>query len=79
MNLTILSVTLFFAGSVLLHPIRSQGADRIKIALTTVGGSFLAGGVALKRGFFEQEALDVELVQVNVGVALTALLNGDID
>lgn len=79
MNVTILSLTLVFAGSVLFNPIRSYAADRIKIALTTVGGSFLAGGVALKKGFFQQEALDVELVQVNVGVALPALLDGDID
>ena len=76
MNLAILSLALLFAGCVLFNPIGSYAADRIKIALTTVGGSFLAGGVAAKKGFFQQEALDVELVQVNVGVALTALLNG---
>jgi NitT/TauT family transport system substrate-binding protein len=79
MKLATFALTLAMVGSVLVHPIRSQAADRIKIALTTVGGSFLAGGVALKKGFFQQEALDVELVQVNVGVALPALLNGDID
>jgi ABC-type nitrate/sulfonate/bicarbonate transport system substrate-binding protein len=62
-----------------LNPSRGLAGDKIKIALTTVGGSFLAGGVAAKKGFFQQEGLDVELVQVNVAVALTALLNGDID
>jgi ABC-type nitrate/sulfonate/bicarbonate transport system substrate-binding protein len=79
MNLRILSLTLLFAASVIFNPIRSYAADRIKIALTTVGGSFLAGGVAAKKGFFQQEGLDAELVQVNVNVAITALLNGDID
>jgi NitT/TauT family transport system substrate-binding protein len=79
MNLAMLSLAFVFAGSVLLNPIRSYAADRIKIALTTVGGSFLAGGVAAKKGLFQQEGVDVELVQVNVAVALTALLNGDLD
>ncbi len=79
MKLSTVSLMLVLVGSALFHPIGGEAADRIKIALTTVGGSFLAGGVAAKRGFFQQEALDVELVQVNVGVALPALLNGDID
>lgn len=55
MNMTILSLTLLFTGSVLLNPIGSYAADRIKIALTTVGGSFLTGGVAAKKGFFQQD------------------------
>jgi NitT/TauT family transport system substrate-binding protein len=79
MRATIWSAIFLFAGSVLFNPSRSHAADRIKIALTTVGGSFLAGGVAAKKGFFQQEGLDAELVQVNVNVALTALLNGDLD
>ena len=79
MNVAILSLAFLFAGPVFFNPSQSNAGDRIKIALTTVGGSFLAGGVAAKKRFFQQEALDVELVQVNAGVALTALLNGDID
>src|SRR5258706_16023926 len=79
MKLSTVSLMLVLVGSALFHPIGGEAADRIKIALTTVGGSFLAGGMAAKRGFFQQEALDVEMVQVNVGVALPALLNGDID
>jgi NitT/TauT family transport system substrate-binding protein len=79
MKLTILPLLLVFVGSALFNPIRIYAADRIKIALTAVGGSFLAGGVAAKKGFFQQEALDVELVQMNASVILPALLNGDLD
>jgi ABC-type nitrate/sulfonate/bicarbonate transport system substrate-binding protein len=79
MRATIWFVTFLFAISALLSPIRSNAADKVKIALTTVGGSFLAGGIAAKKGFFQQEGLDAELVQVNVNVAITALLNGDMD
>ena len=79
MNPVILSLTLLFAGSVLFNPMQSYAADRIKIALTAVGGSFLAGGVAAKKGFFQQEALDAELVQMNASIILPALLNGDLD
>jgi len=78
-NVAILSLAFLSAGSLLFNPRPSGAVDRIKIALTTVGGSFLAGGVAAKKGFFQQEALDAELVQVNAGIAMTALLNGDID
>ncbi|HEY1269139.1 MAG TPA: ABC transporter substrate-binding protein [Candidatus Binatia bacterium] len=77
-SIVALSLALLFA-SVLSNQARSFAGDKIKIALTTVGGSFLAGGVAAKKGFFQREGLDVELVQVNVAVALTALLSGDID
>jgi hypothetical protein len=63
MKLILLSVTFLFAVSTLFNPIRSYAADRITVALTTVGGSFLAGGVAAKRGFFQQEGLNAELVQ----------------
>jgi NitT/TauT family transport system substrate-binding protein len=79
MKLILLSVTFLFAVSTLFNPIRSYAADRITVALTTVGGSFLAGGVAAKRGFFQQEGLNAELVQMNANVILPALLNDDLD
>src|ERR1700741_4993330 len=78
-NLAIWRLAFLFAGSLLFNLSPRIAADRTKIGLPTVGGSFLAGGVAAKKGFFQQEALDAELVQVNAGVAMTALLNGDID
>jgi NitT/TauT family transport system substrate-binding protein len=41
--------------------------------------SFLTTGVALKKGFFKQEGLEVEVVQMRVPVMITALSTGDID
>ena len=77
--MTRLHLTLVIAGAVLFNPLHIHAADRVKIALTAVGGSFLAGGVAVKKGFFQEEALDAELVQMNASVVLPALFNGNLD
>jgi len=57
----------------------SLAADKIRISISSLDAAFLTGGVALKRGFFKEEGLDVELIRMNANVSITALATGDID
>ena len=54
------------------------GADQTRIAVTNPNISFLPSGVALKKGFFKDEGLDVEIIRMNVPTIITALVTGDI-
>ncbi len=56
-----------------------HAADRVRLAITNPNMSFLPAGVALRRGFFKEEGLDVEVIRMTVPVTINALLNGDID
>jgi len=54
------------------------GADQARIAVTNPNMSFLPSGVALKKGFFKDEELEVEIIRMNVPTIITALVTGDI-
>jgi len=41
---TRLHLTVRISGAALFNPLHIHAADRVKIAITAVGGSFLAGG-----------------------------------
>jgi NitT/TauT family transport system substrate-binding protein len=56
----------------------ADGADKVRIAVTNPNMSFLPSGVALKKGFFRDEGLDVEIIRMNVPNIITALVTGDI-
>ena len=62
-----------WAPSVPLH-----AADKVRISVTNPNMSFLPSGVALKKGFFKDEGLDVEIIRMNVPNIITALVTGDI-
>ena len=53
-------------------------AEQARIAVTNPNMSFLPSGVALKKGFFKDEGLDVEIIRMNVPTIVTALVTGDI-
>ncbi len=57
----------------------SLAADKVRISISSLDVSFLTGGVALKRGFFKEEGLDVEIIRMNANVSITALASGDVD
>jgi NitT/TauT family transport system substrate-binding protein len=56
----------------------ADGADKVRIAVTNPNMSFLPSGVALKKGFFKDEGLEVEIIRMNVPNIITALVTGDI-
>jgi NitT/TauT family transport system substrate-binding protein len=55
-----------------------EGADKVRISVTNPNMSFLPSGVALKKGFFKDEGLEVEIIRMNVPNIITALVTGDI-
>ncbi|MBM4261431.1 MAG: ABC transporter substrate-binding protein [Deltaproteobacteria bacterium] len=54
-------------------------AQKITIAVSNPDMSFLSGGVAKFKGFFKEEGLDAELVQITANVSIAALAGGNID
>jgi NitT/TauT family transport system substrate-binding protein len=58
---------------------RASAADKVRMSISAVDVSFLTAGVALKRGMFRDEGLDLELIRMNANVSITALSTGDID
>jgi NitT/TauT family transport system substrate-binding protein len=69
--LLVLSVLRIAGGS-------AESADKVRISVTNPNMSFLPSGVALKKGFFKDESLDVEIIRMNVPNIITALVTGDI-
>ena len=56
-----------------------SAADKVRMSISAVDVSFLTAGLALKRGMFRDEGLDLELIRMNANVSITALATGDID
>lgn len=56
-----------------------EAADKVRMSMSSVDVSFLTAGLALKRGMFRDEGLDLELIRMNANVSITALSTGDID
>jgi len=72
-HLVIIVLSLFISAAV------GEAADKVRLSISAVDVSFLTSGVALKRGIFRDEGLDVELIRMNANVSITALSTGDID
>ena len=56
-----------------------DAADKVRLSISSVDVSFLTSGVGVKRGFFRDEGLDVELIRMNANISVTALSTGDVD
>ena len=56
-----------------------SAADKIRISVTNYNMSYLSAGVAAKKGFFKEEGVDTEIIRMNFNVAMSALINGDVD
>ncbi len=72
----------YFATVVLGFVISSAGAeaaDKVRMSISAIDVSFLSAGLALKRGMFRDEGVDLELIRMNANVSITALSTGDID
>ena len=65
--------------SLLISAATAEAIDKVRMSISAVDVSFLTGGLALKRGMFRDEGLDVELIRINANVSVTALSTGDID
>src|SRR4026207_1422008 len=70
-----LVVTGFFADSALGQASRKK----LRVSLSSTNVALLPTFAALDRGFFRDEGLDVELIQMAATLASTALMTGDLD
>lgn len=57
----------------------SHSAERIRVAVSNPNMPNLTTQIALKRNFFREENLEVEIIRMNPNVAITALATGDVD
>jgi ABC-type nitrate/sulfonate/bicarbonate transport system substrate-binding protein len=73
-------VWLLLSFSVLCNtPCLLSAADKVRITTTNLNMTSLTAGVAVKRGFFRDEGLEVEVIRTTAPVTVAALSNGDID
>jgi ABC-type nitrate/sulfonate/bicarbonate transport system substrate-binding protein len=54
-------------------------AEKVRISVTNYNMSYLAAGVAAKKGYFKEEGLDPEIIRMNFNIAMSALINGEVD
>ena len=73
----ILAIGVFLFCASMFHGIAQ--AQKISIAVSNPDMSFLSGGVAKFKGFFKEEGLDAELVQITANVSIAALAGGNVD
>ena len=71
-SLTLLLALAIFSSS-------SLAADKVRISVSSLDVAFLTAGVALKRGFFQEEGFETEVIRMGASVSVPALANGDID
>ena len=69
----LLLVDLFGYGQLL------YAADKIRIGVTNPNMTFLSARIAVTHGFFKQEGLEAEVIQMRVPVMITAISTGDLD
>jgi ABC-type nitrate/sulfonate/bicarbonate transport system substrate-binding protein len=70
-----------FWGSLIVLVLRTSvhAADKIRIAYPAPLGHFITLPLAQKKGFFREEGIEAELVQIRGPATLAAFLNGEID
>ncbi len=76
--LSVIGGFLLTLGSLCLSLHRVE-AKTIYIGVSNPDMSFLSGGVAKFQGYFKDEGLDVEVLQMNANVSVAALASGNID
>ncbi|MGH7928423.1 MAG: ABC transporter substrate-binding protein [Candidatus Binatia bacterium] len=54
-------------------------AKKVRLALPSTNVTFIPMFAALRKGYFKDEGLDVEIIMMRANMASTALLTGDID
>jgi NitT/TauT family transport system substrate-binding protein len=71
----------FFLIVIILHNWSAQGTaqERVKIAVSSRSIAFIDLYIAQDRGFFREEGLTAELIQVSANAATAALVSGEVD
>lgn len=71
-------VALFLAGPLLGPTHRAVAAEKIKFALPGNSMGYLPLFVAVHRGYFKEEEIDIELPRLRPSIAQNALLSGEV-
>lgn len=71
--------TIFTTAVFLGLTLSAVEAKTIYIAVSNPDMSFLSGGVAKLQGYFKDEGLDIEVLQMNANVSVAALAAGNVD
>src|SRR5580765_184473 len=74
----LLSVLVIFFGW-RLQPLAAQELQKVRISYSSRSNSTTVYQVALARGFFKEEGLDPEMIQMNPRLGGLAVMNGDIE
>ena len=72
-------ISVFALTTISLFCAHARAADKVRVSVTNYNMSYLAAGVAAKRGFFKEEGLDVEIIRMNANVAMSALISRECD
>jgi ABC-type nitrate/sulfonate/bicarbonate transport system substrate-binding protein len=65
--------------AILVHENLAFAADKIRIGIPDFTSQFATLPLAQKRGFFQEEGLEAEVIRINATVGFAALANGEID
>jgi NitT/TauT family transport system substrate-binding protein len=74
-----MKLLLLIAAVVVVASYDQAAAKTIYVAVSNPDMSFLSGGVAKYQGYFKDEGLDVEVLQMNANVSIAALAAGNVD
>lgn len=72
-------ITMSFLFAFLIPALAVQAQERVRITYASNSLAFLVAFIAKDRGFYAKNGLNAELVRVQPGVAIAALLSGDAD
>jgi NitT/TauT family transport system substrate-binding protein len=78
-KVTLVSLLLVLAISFLQETVRLLAAERIMVATPSRGLFEFPVVVALRKGFFKDEGLDLDKIQMQPQIAVKALVAGDVD
>jgi ABC-type nitrate/sulfonate/bicarbonate transport system substrate-binding protein len=71
--------TLFIAAMSLLAEHQGNAAERVRVGLTTKDFGYLPLFVGIRAGYFANEGIDLQWIQVRSNVATSALIAGELD
>ncbi|HEX7230554.1 MAG TPA: ABC transporter substrate-binding protein [Candidatus Binatia bacterium] len=74
----LLTVLITFLA-LLVEPLAAQEVQKIRISYSSRANSTMVYQVALARGFFKEEGLEPEMIQMNPRLGALAVMNGDIE
>jgi NitT/TauT family transport system substrate-binding protein len=70
---------LLFSGAFFAPPGDTQTLKKVRMGSSSTNVSFLAIYTALHRGFYKDEGIDLEIIQMSANLTSAAILSGDLD